>query len=248
MFPLDRPPVALITGGNKGLGLETGRQLAERGLLVVLGSRDLQVGQRAAASLHGTGPQAQALQLDVTDEASIAAARDQLGASIGRLDILINNAGIIVEVSPTEITATQMRPVFETNLFGVASMTTAMLPLLAKSAHPRIVNVTSTTASLALTAKGTKFGGTPRTRMAYAPSKTALNMLTLQYARAFAAEPSLRHIKVNAVTPGYTATDLNAGQGSRTVEEGARAIVTMAMIGDDAASGTFVNDAGPVPW
>ncbi|HWR47244.1 MAG TPA: SDR family NAD(P)-dependent oxidoreductase, partial [Pseudonocardiaceae bacterium] len=141
MFAADRPPVALITGGNKGLGLETGRQFSERGLLVVLGSRDLQAGRRAAASLHEVGPGAQTVQLDVTDEASIATARDQLAESIGRLDVLINNAGIIVKASPTEITATQMRPVFETNLFGVASVTAAMLPLLARSAHPRIVNV-----------------------------------------------------------------------------------------------------------
>lgn len=248
MFAADRPPVALITGGNKGLGLETGRQLSERGLLVVLGSRDLQAGRRAAASLHGIGPGAQTVQLDVTDETSIAAARDQLAESIGRLDVLINNAGIIVKASPTEITATQMRPVFETNLFGVASVTTAMLPLLARSAHPRIVNVSSTTASLSLTAEGTEFGGTPSTRMAYAPSKTALNMLTLQYTRAFAADKNLRHIKINSVTPGYTATDLNDGQGARTVEEGARVIVTMATLDDDTPSGTFVSDAGPVPW
>ncbi len=248
MFSLDRPPVALITGGNKGLGLETGRQLAQQGVVVVLGSRDIDAGHAAAASLCGLGLSVEAVQLDVTDEASIAHTRGQLIDFTGRLDVLINNAGIIVEVLATEITAAQLRPVFETNLFGAASVTSAMLPLLASSEHPRIVNVSSTTGSLSLTADGTDFGGTTETRMAYAPSKAALNMLTLQYARAFARAPDLHHIKVNAATPGYTATDLNAGSGDRTVEEGARAIVAMATLDDDGPSGTFVNDAGPVPW
>jgi NAD(P)-dependent dehydrogenase (short-subunit alcohol dehydrogenase family) len=248
MFSAGRPPIALITGGNKGLGLETGRQLAQRGVLVVLGSRDLVRGRYAAANLRGLGPGVEVVQLDVTDQASIAAARDQLIDLTGRLDILINNAGIIVEALVTEVTAVQLRPVFETNLFGVASVTTAMLPLLASSEHPRIVNVSSTTASLALTANGIDFGGTTEMRMAYAPSKAALNMLTLQYARAFAFTADLRHIKVNAATPGYTATDLNAGKGDRTVEEGARAIVAMATLEDDGPTGTFVNDEGPVAW
>jgi len=248
LFGVDRPPVVLITGGNKGLGLETGRQLAQRGLVIVVGSRDLDRGRDAAASLDGLGPGATAVQLDVTDPASVASAGDAVSDQLGRLDVLINNAGIIVEARPTEVTAEQMRPVFETNVFGPATVTTAMLPLLAASPHPRIVNVTSTTGSLTLTANGADFGGTPETRMAYAPSKAALTMLTLQYARAFAAAEDLRHIKVNAVTPGYTATDLNHGAGRRTVEQGAQVIVAMATIDDDGPSGSFVNHAGTVPW
>ncbi len=248
LFPDDTPPVVLVTGGNKGLGLETGRQLAAAGCSIVLGSRDAERGRVAAAGIADESGSVRSIELDVTDEASVGTLAARLTRLTGRLDVLVNNAGVIVDARPDAVTAEQMRPVFETNVFGAASVITAVLPLLSRSAHPRIVNVSSTTASLTLTAGGTDFGGTPDTRMAYAPSKAALNMLTLQYSRAFADRADLRHVKINAATPGYTKTDLNHGQGTRSVQDGARAIVAMATIDDDGPSGAFVNDEGPVPW
>ena len=159
--------------------------------------------------------------------------------------MLVNNAGVIVEGSAPSLTADQIRPVCEVNLFGVVTMVHELLPLLRRSAHPRIVNVTSTTGSLSLTAGGTDFGGDADRRIAYSASKAALNMLTLQYARAFTADPHLAHIKINAVTPGYVATDMNRGQGTRTVREGATVITKFAVLSDDGPSGEFHNDRGP---
>ncbi|GAA4521266.1 SDR family NAD(P)-dependent oxidoreductase [Actinoallomurus oryzae] len=242
---VDRP-VALVTGANKGLGKETARQLLERGMTVVMGSRDPERGIAAAGELRAGGA-AVPVQLDVTDSASVEAVADRLRRDHGRLDVLVNNAGTVVDRLAADTTALEMRHTYEVNVFGVVTVIHAMLPLLRASAAPRIVNVSSTTASLGLTSGGTDFGGDAGRRIAYSSSKTALNMLTVQYAHAFAKDPDLSRIKINAATPGYTATDLTGHRGSRTVEEGARIIVELATLADGPTGG-FFNDQGHVPW
>jgi NAD(P)-dependent dehydrogenase (short-subunit alcohol dehydrogenase family) len=243
-------PVALVTGANKGLGKETARQLLGRGMTVVMGSRDPERGIAAARELCElcAGGAAVPAQLDVTDSASVEVVADRLRREYGRLDVLVNNAGTVVDKRAADTTAVEMRHTFEVNVFGVVTAIHAMLPLLRASAAPRIVNVSSTTASLGLTSSGTDFGGDADRRMAYSSSKTALNMLTVQYAHAFAKDPSLSHIKINSATPGYTATDLTGHRGTRTVEEGARIIVDLATLADPGPTGGFFNDQGRVPW
>jgi NAD(P)-dependent dehydrogenase (short-subunit alcohol dehydrogenase family) len=238
--------VVLVTGANKGLGKEVAGQLARRGMRVLLGSRDAERGAEAAVELAAGAADVTAVQLDVTDPASVDAAAKRIRSEHGRLDVLVNNAGVTADVAATETTAAHLLPVFEVNVFGAVSVIRAMLPLLRRSAAPRIVNVSSTTASLAMTSGGHDFGGNAGRRLAYSTSKTALNMLTVQYARAFAADPGLAHIKINSATPGYTATDMSGHRG-RSVADGARIIVDLALAGD-GPSGGFFNDQGPVPW
>jgi NAD(P)-dependent dehydrogenase (short-subunit alcohol dehydrogenase family) len=240
-------PVALVTGANKGLGKEAVRQLVARGMTVVLGSRDPERGVAAARELNADGAVVP-VRLDVTDSASVDAVAELLRRDYGRLDVLVNNAGTVVDRFAADTTAVQMRRTFEVNVFGVVTVIHAMLALLRASAAPRIVNVTSTTASLGMTSGGTDFGGDADRRMAYSSSKTALNMLTVQYARAFANDPGLSQIKINSATPGYVATDLTGQRGTRTVEEGVRAIVGLATLPDDGPTGGFFNDQGRVPW
>jgi NAD(P)-dependent dehydrogenase (short-subunit alcohol dehydrogenase family) len=241
-------PVALVTGANRGLGREIARQLAERGLTVVIGSRDLDAGHVVAEALANGGASVSAVRLDVTVPEACLAAVEEIRRLHGRLDVLVNNAGRIIEARATDTTGEVLRAVFDTNVFGAADMIRAALPLLRAARQPRIVNVSSTTGSVALTADGTEFGGDADRRLAYSTSKSALNMLTVQYHRAFQKHQALRHIKINAGTPGYTATDMNAGQGARSVDEGARILVDLATLPDDGPSGGFFNDQGPVPW
>jgi NAD(P)-dependent dehydrogenase (short-subunit alcohol dehydrogenase family) len=224
--------VTLITGANKGLGFETARQLIAAGHQVWIGARDSSRGQRAAAELH-----ARFVQLDVTDDASVAAAAHR----VGELDVLVNNAAIAGErTDPGQTTAEHMRRVYETNVFGPVRVLHAFLPLLQKSGQPVVVNVSSGLGSIAAAAGP----GSPVAAfaMVYSSAKAALDMLTVKYAAAF---PELR---INAVDPGFTATDLNQHRGTQTVAEGARAIVQYAMIGADGPSGGFFSAAGPVPW
>ncbi|MCO6000226.1 SDR family NAD(P)-dependent oxidoreductase [Actinoallomurus rhizosphaericola] len=231
----------LITGANKGLGFETARRLIAAGHTVYIGSRDAERGRRAAERLG-----ARMVLLDVTDDASVAAAVKTIEAD-GGLDVLVNNAGIEGRtpdggvVGAAETTADLMREMFETNLFGLVRVTHAFLPLLQRSAAPVVVNVSSGLASLArATAEGTPVYGYPG--IAYPASKTAVNMVTVQYAKAF---PQMR---INAVEPGYTATDLNAHTGIQTVEEGAEIIVRMAQVGPDGPTGGYFDIEGPLPW
>ncbi|MER6565509.1 SDR family NAD(P)-dependent oxidoreductase [Streptomyces sp. NPDC001093] len=248
MAPVSSHRIALITGGNRGLGRETASRLAALGMHVLVGSRSAEAGEATARQLTGRGLSALGVQLDVTDPENVRSVAADIGRTYGRLDVLVNNAGVIVEASATRLTAAEIRSVCEVNLLGAATMVHEMLPLLRDSAHPRIVNVSSTTASLSLTAAGTDFGGDAAHRIAYSVSKAAPNMLTLQYARAFAADPELAHIKINAVAPGYVATDMNRGQGTRTVGEGAAVVVEFANLDGDGPTGEFHNDRGPVPW
>ncbi|HVX45160.1 MAG TPA: SDR family oxidoreductase [Mycobacteriales bacterium] len=240
-------PVALVTGANKGLGREAARQLLDRGLIVVMGSRDRERGVAAARGL-GTEFAAVPAELDVTDAGGVDAVATWLREEYGRLDVLVNNAGAVVDRRAADTTAAEMREVYEVNVFGVVTVIHAMLPLLRASAAPRIVNVSSTTASLGLTSAGTDFGGAAEYRTAYSSSKAALNMLTVHYAQAFAKDPDLAHIKVNSATPGYTATEMTGFRGTRTVAQGARIITDLATLADDGPTGGFFNDQGPVSW
>ena len=250
---MQNKPVALVTGANKGIGLQIAKDLAAHGFTVLVGSRKLENGETAAKSV---GADARALQLDVTNQASIAAAAEHIRSEFGCLDVLVNNAGVshaggsgrsLEEIAksgrPSVASLDDVRAVFETNVFGVIAVTQAMLPLLREAPAARVVNVSSGSGSLTLNADPANshramFGAV------YSPSKTALNALTL----AFAIELESTGIKVNAADPGFTKTDLNNNQGTGTVEEGAREAVRLALLGADGPTGTFSNNNGPVPW
>ncbi|MFG2312448.1 SDR family NAD(P)-dependent oxidoreductase [Streptomyces sp. NPDC048566] len=231
----------LITGANKGLGFETARRLVAAGHSVYVGSRDPGRGRRAAEELG-----ARLLVLDVTDDASVAAAARTVEAD-GGLDVLVNNAGVEGRgeangiVGAADTTADTLRDLFETNVFGVVRVTHAFLPLLRRSTAPVVVNVSSGLASLGgmsdPASPGHFYPG-----IAYPASKTAVNMITVQYAKAF---PELR---VNAVEPGFTATDLNGNTGVQSVQQGAEIIVRMARVGRDGPTGRYVDAQGSLPW
>jgi NAD(P)-dependent dehydrogenase (short-subunit alcohol dehydrogenase family) len=245
-------PVALVTGANKGIGLQIAKDLSAHGFTVLVGSRDLENGELAAKSV---GNDARAVQLDVTDQVSIAAAAKRIRDELGRLDVLVNNAGISHADTPgrslEEIVAAghlsvappeEVHTVFETNVFGVIAVTQAMLPLLREAPEARIVNVASSGGSLTLNSDPTN----PHRAMfgTYSASKAAANAVTV----AFAAELESAGIKVNAACPGFTATDLNYFRGTRTVEQAAHEPVRLALIGADGPTGTFSNEDGPLPW
>ncbi|MCU1379901.1 MAG: short-chain dehydrogenase [Acidimicrobiales bacterium] len=228
---------ALITGANKGLGLETARRLAALGWTVHLGARDPDKGRAAAASLEGD---VRWLPLEVTSDESVAAAVEQ----VDELDVLVNNAGIIgagASVPPLETGPADFLACFGVNLLGPVRVTRAFLPLLQRSDHPRIVMVSSGMGSMTITSDPERLES-GIVSLVYPSSKAALNMVTTQYAKAL---PTFR---VNAADPGYTATDLNGHRGHKTVEEGAEVIVTLATLGPDGPTGGFFDDAGPVPW
>lgn len=240
--------IALVTGANKGLGKQVARQLAQRGITVLLGSRSRDRGNLAAEELTGEGLPVVPVQLDVTDAASVAAVAARLRREHDRLDVLVNNAGILVAPPALETTIEDMRGTFETNVFGVLTVTRAMLPLLRAAPAPRIVNVASTTASLAFNAGlDSKFGQAPN-NLAYASSKAAVTMLTVQYANAFQRSAEFAHVKINAATPGHIATDLNNHSGPRSAQHGARIVVQLATLPEDGPTGGFFNEDGPLPW
>jgi NAD(P)-dependent dehydrogenase (short-subunit alcohol dehydrogenase family) len=247
--------IALITGANKGIGFETARQLGAAGMTVLVGSRDEQRGRDAEAALRKDGADARFVQLDVTDEASVRRAAKWVEAELGRLDVLVNNAGIAgVDDSylPSETTMTALRAVFETNVFGVVTVTNAMLPLLRGAQAARIVNVSSGVGSLTWMSDP----DSPMRDMisvAYPASKSALNMATLMYAKELRDTP----IKVNAANPGYCATDLNANSGFLTAAQGAEVVVHLATLPADGPTGILWGDLWPavdgkaegtVPW
>jgi NAD(P)-dependent dehydrogenase (short-subunit alcohol dehydrogenase family) len=233
--------VAVVTGGNKGIGKEIVRGLALAGMTVVLGSRDIDRGRWAAQDLRDAGD-VRAIQLDVTDETSTALAAAYLRREFGRLDVLVNNAAVVGRVRPpTEVTAADVRPVYETNVVGVVGVTHAMLPLLHRAPAGRIVNVSSTRGSLAhATAPTADYD----IHLAYHSSKSAVNMLTVLYARALRDST----IRVYAVCPGRCATDLNGNAGERTPRQGAAIAIRVAITPDEYADGGFVDDGGPIDW
>ncbi len=244
--------ITLVTGANKGIGRQIAAQLGTLGHIVFVGARNAELGEKAAAELRENRIEATSVVLDVTDPASAAVAAAEIEARYGRLDALVNNAGISGPPSsapgdqrPSTADLDVLRTIFETNYFGVIAVTNAMLPLLRRSASPRIVNVSSSVGSLSINADLVHTDGPPiPVSSGYGTSKTALTALTLQYARDLLPDG----IKVNAVCPGYVATDLNGHRGYRSPAEGAAAAVRMATIGADGPTGTFTDDEGPAPW
>ncbi len=229
--------IALVTGANRGIGLEVCRQLAQQGWNVILGARDPAKGEAAAAALRREGLSVTFQPLDVSDAASIAVARAAVESQYGRLDALVNNAAIYYDTWQRTANAdfAQVRQAFETNTLGAWGMCQAFIPLLRRSPHPRIVNVSSEAGSLA----GMTTGGTP----AYNVSKVALNALT----RMLAAELRGDRILVNAICPGWVATDMG-GAGGRPIPEGAASVVWGVTLPDNGPSGGFFRDGHPLPW
>jgi NAD(P)-dependent dehydrogenase (short-subunit alcohol dehydrogenase family) len=237
--------IALITGANKGIGYEVARQLGAQGVIVLIGARNLQLGRAAAEKLVADGADAHFIELDVTKDETIAKAAEGIAADYGRLDILVNNAGVIEKGDgpPSTADPAAVRRVLDVNFFGVLAVTQAMLPLVRKSASGRIVMLSSGLGSLTWNADP-NWPFAAYKPLGYNGSKAILNMLTVQLAWELRDTP----IKVNAVNPGYTATDLNDNAGTQTLEEGAAETVRQALAGEDAPTGGFFETGGIVPW
>ncbi len=235
---------ALVTGANKGLGYETARRLAELGWTVLIGARDLERGKDAVARLREGRADAHLINLDVRDAASIAAAARDVDQRFGRLDVLVNNAGIGGGQLPSRQDLTAMRSLFETNVFGTIAVTQAFLPLLERSPAARIVNVSTTLASLSLAADPSHRITVWNELFGYTASKAVINSFTVRLAH----ELRPKRIKVNSACPGYVATDFNQHRGVRTVEQGAEIIVRLATLPEDGPTAGFFDDSGAVAW
>ncbi|KAJ7472667.1 hypothetical protein FB451DRAFT_1250322 [Mycena latifolia] len=238
--------LVLITGANKGIGFEIAKQLASQhtGYHILMGSRDAERGAKAADALQKEGLSVEALTIDVADDRSIEAAAQTVKSKFGRLDVLINNAGISLDSfigQPS--TRAIVERTFAVNIFGAASTTEAFIPLLEKSAAARLVFVSSDLGSLTFLADPNgRHSSVPVP--AYRCSKAAMNMLALGYAHRFRAQGW----KVNIHNPGYTATDLNRHTGPGSVEDAAIGAVRLATLGNDGETGTYSEKEGPIPW
>ena len=237
--------VALVTGANRGIGLEIARGLGKRpGVTVYVAARDAAAAEATAAMLQEEGIAARGVHLDVTNIGTIGRAMRVIDVDFGRLDALVNNAGIALDYAPPSLLSIEaVRQTYETNVFGVIMTTQVMLPLLRKSKAPRIVNVSSGLGSLTLhTSPNNPFAHF--NSVAYSTSKTALNAVTVAFANELAGDG----FKINAADPGYTATNLNNFSGPRTPEQGAAIAIKLATLPDDGPNAGYFNDAGPVPW
>ncbi len=236
--------VAVVTGANKGIGLEIARHLARRGATVFIGARDDARGREAAEKLRSEGLDARPLRIDVSDAQSVAAAAAKLERAVGRLDVLVNNAAIAIDDGPpSRVSEDALRRTYETNVFGVVRATQAFLPLLRRSDAGRIVNMSSGLGSIAQNSDP-RFSLADAKYLAYNSSKTAVNAITVQFAWELRDTP----IKVNAADPGYVATDMNQNQGPRSVEQGAATPVRLATLPADGPTGGYFDDDGPIPW
>jgi NAD(P)-dependent dehydrogenase (short-subunit alcohol dehydrogenase family) len=232
--------IALVTGANKGIGLEAARQLGGHDFTILLAARNASSGVAAAEQLRGAGIDAHAITLDVTDQASVERAAKQVADTWGRVDVLVNNAGVAPEFAsgtpPSKLSLETLRETYETNVFGVVAVTNQFLPLLRKAAPSRIINVSSALGSLGAWSGGSNI-------LAYNSSKTALNGVTLAYARELGPEG----IAVVAISPGWVRTDMGSQAAPRSVEEGAK-IITKVSTMATPPNGKFINDEGEIPW
>ena len=235
--------VAIVTGGTQGIGKEIARGLVEQNVHVVLAARDAQIGEKAAAELSPDGSLARFHRLDLFDKATLEDLAKFVEKTYGRLDILVNNAAVGIPPKPAfEVTADQMRWVYEANVFAVVAIIERLLPLLTAAPAGRIVNVSSERGTLS----------TPRVaysappNMAYSSSKSALNAVTQQFAYSF--DQAKLRIKINAAAPGHCATAFNGFRGKRTPAEGARIAIALALIDGAGPQGGFFHDEGPAPW
>jgi NAD(P)-dependent dehydrogenase (short-subunit alcohol dehydrogenase family) len=237
--------IALITGGNKGIGFESARQLGKLGFTILIGSRDHSRGQEAATSLKNANIDAEAITLDVTNLDTIQSAAKQIDDQYGALDVLINNAGVSLDggVPPSQLELNNLKRTYETNVFGMFSVTKAMLPLIKRLPAGRIVNLSSGLGSLTMNSDPeSEFYG--MNLLGYMSSKTAVNALTVLFAKELKDTP----IKINSACPGFTATDLNGHRGYRTVDQGASIVVKLATLPNDGPTGCFFDENGVLPW
>ena len=240
--------IALITGANKGLGLEMSRQLAQQGILVLIAARNLQSTEAAAATLHDEGLKAEAIALDVNDSTQIQAAVQAIGDKFGKLDVLINNAGIMLDgkwaiSNASSVSIDTIRKTFDTNFFALVEVTQAFLPLILKSQSGRIVNMASIEGSLTLHADPTSFIYDSKP-FAYDASKAAVNSFTVHLAHELRNTP----VKVNSAHPGWVKTELGGDGAMMDIAEGAKTGVQLATLPEDGASGGFFHLGQPVPW
>jgi NAD(P)-dependent dehydrogenase (short-subunit alcohol dehydrogenase family) len=238
--------IALVTGANKGIGFEIARQLGEQKLTVVIAARDVKKATAAANQLKSSGIDAHSVTLDVTDPASVTAAVKWLDGKFGKLDVLINNAGISSEFAtgtkPSELSLETFKSTYETNVFGIFTVLKSFLPLLRKSDSARVINQSSTLGSLGVLSDSTSpFYGV--NLLAYNSSKTAVNGITL----AFSKELSADRISVNSVCPGWVKTDMGGDGAPRTVEQGAAIAVKLATM-SNPPTGKYLDDAGEIRW
>ena len=237
--------IALITGANKGIGLETARRLGQAGLRVLLGARKPALGETAVSMLASEGLDAHFIHIDLNVPETVASAASAIESKFGRLDVLVNNAGITdrADAPPGHASPEAVKRIFDTNVHGSLAVTQAMLPLLRQSSSGRIVNVSSGLGSLTLNSDPDwEFSSVKP--FGYNASKAALNMLTVQ----LATELAPNRIKVNSADPGFTATDLNGHRGYQSVEEGAKIVVYLALLPDDGPTGGFFSQDGANPW
>ena len=243
----EQKKIALITGANKGIGLETARQLGKLGVTVLVGARDLAKGEAAVAELKQDGVDAKALKLDVNNAADYAAVAQEIEASYGVLDILVNNAGVMLDARTGNETSTTsdkvLRETFDTNFFAVIGLTQALLPLLRKSAGGRVVNLSSILASNTLHATPGSFIYDAKT-FAYDASKAALNSFTIHLAH----ELKDTKIKVNSAHPGWVKTEMGGDGAQMELEDGAKTSVELALLPADGPSGTYVHLGKALPW
>ncbi|MFV2143980.1 SDR family NAD(P)-dependent oxidoreductase [Isoptericola sp. G70] len=238
---MEQQKIALVTGANKGIGYAIAHGLGQEGFRVAVGARDDARRDAAVQKLRADGVDAFGVALDVTSDESVAAAARAVASEAGRLDVLVNNAGISGSLAdgaqdPTTLDLDVVRTVLDTNAFGAVRVTNAMLPLLEGADSPRIVNMSSDMGSLEL--------HTGPLLAAYAASKTMLNALTVHYARRLADT----NVIVNSACPGYVATDFTGHDGPRTPDQGAAVAIRLATLPDDGPRGGFFNEAGPLPW
>jgi len=243
----EQTKVALITGANKGIGLETARQLGKLGVTILVGSRDLKRGEEAAEVLRGIGVDAKAVKLDVLNPDDYAAVAGLIETEFGKLDILINNAGVLLDARTGNETSTTsdevLRDTFDTNFFAVVELTQTLLPLLRKSAAGRIVNLSSILASLTLHAtKGSPIYDAKT--FAYDASKAALNSFTIHLAH----ELQGTKIKVNSAHPGWVKTDMGGEGAMMEIVDGAKTSVELATLGEDGATGGYFHMGEALPW